>query len=86
MTSVKLYTSERPTLLVNVYMPTKYRTYECYEEFLFLCTKIDVLFHESESCYGRFCSISFLQCFTQFIADNLLVYRCNTRYACFHLL
>lgn len=51
MTAISVKMSVGSVLIVNVYMPTDYGTYDCYEEYLDLCTKIAALFDESEATY-----------------------------------
>lgn len=51
MTAISVKMSGGSVLIVNVYMPTDYKTYDCYEEYLDLCTKITALFDESEATH-----------------------------------
>ena len=51
MTAVTVQTSVGLILLVNVYMPTDYGSYECYEEYVDLCAEIAVVFTESNATY-----------------------------------
>ena len=51
MTAITLQLNDGPVLIVNVYMPTDYGNYECYEEYLDMCTKISALFNESAAAY-----------------------------------
>jgi len=79
MTAILIRTGLGPIMLVNVYMPTDYGTCDCVEEYLDVCTKINVLFSESEAAYlivmGDFnCEYSvssrFNDNFTQLMSDN----------------
>jgi len=82
MTAILIRTGHGPILLVNVYMPTDYGTFDCVEEYLDVCTKINVLFSESEAAFlvviGDFnCEYSvssrFYDSFTQLMSDNHVV-------------
>ena len=82
MTAITLLLTCGPVLLVNVYMPTDYGTYDCYEEYLDLCTKITALFSESVAAYlfvtgDLICECNatyrFYDILKLFIPDNLLL-------------
>ena len=82
MTAILIRTGHGPVLLVNVYMPTDYGTCDCVEEHLDVCTKINVLFSESEAAFliviGDFnckygVSSRFHDNFKQLMCDNHLV-------------
>jgi len=51
MTALNIQTNKGPTLLVNVYMPTDYGNYDCYEEYLDICTKINALFNDTDAVF-----------------------------------
>ena len=51
MTAVTVQTSVGLILLVNVYMPTDYGSYECYEKYVDLCAEIVAVFTESNAAY-----------------------------------
>lgn len=51
LTALILLSTHGPVLLVNVYMPTDYETWECSKDYMDVCAKINIICNDSEAAY-----------------------------------